>query len=76
MDDRWDAAIQLLYAAGYVVVIATMVVMAVPPLRAGLGVGLGAQVHAWRYGRWLAGRTPAPAWTRQLARDDLPAERT
>lgn len=76
MDDRWETATAVVVNVVYAVAVIAMVVLATPPLRAGLLVIGRQQVHAWRYGRWLAGRTRPPAWTTLLERDDLPAEAT
>lgn len=66
------AAVNVLYCAA----LAAMIFAAWP---AGRMVALGfwrQQVYAWRHGRWLASRRPAPQWTELLAREDLPQEQT
>ena len=72
--DRWETASVVLFNVAYTVAVAAMVLLMVPPVRAGLARWSLTQLHAWRYGRWLQGRTRPPQWTELLARDDLPAE--
>lgn len=74
MDDRWEVASAILVNVAYTVAVVAMVVLTVPQLRAGLLVVGRQQVHAWRYGRWLQGRSRPPQWTALLSRDDLPQE--
>lgn len=74
MDERWEASISLALNALYALAVVIMVGAAVPGLRAGALELWRQQVHAWRYGRWVAGRAPVASWTSLLARDDLPQE--
>lgn len=74
MDERWEVATAVLVNVAYTVAVLAIVLLSVPSLRAGLAALGGRQAHAWRYGRWLASRTPTPEWTTLLERNDLPAE--
>lgn len=74
MDERWETAASLALNALYAVAVIVMVAAAVPSLRTGALELWRQQLHAWRYGRWLAGRAPVAGWTALLTRDDLPQE--
>lgn len=76
MDERLDAALTTAYNVAYCCLVAAMLLMLFPAARARIGAVANQQVYAWRHGRWLGTRTPAPTWTTLLARQDLPEERT
>ena len=74
MDEDTAATIHVVLNILYCLMAATLVIMAVPSLRARLATLGGRQAYAWRYGRWLGSRAPTPQWTRLLEREDLPQE--
>ena len=60
MDRRWETASITVMNLAYAAAVVVMVVMAIPPVRAGLLDLCGRQVHAWRLGRWLGSRSRPP----------------
>lgn len=75
MDDRWEVASAVVVNVLYLAAMAGVVLALFPAARSHLSGFTARQVHAWRYGRWLASRAPLPPWTAALTARELAAER-
>jgi hypothetical protein len=75
MDERWETTTAVLANLAYCAVVVSVLFVLIPSVRAYLATVTAAQMHAWKYGRWLERQAPARRIVKALERDDLPEER-